>query len=92
MNAAEKVRVFSCNVGELEALCDRARAGEDIPADELEETARALLAGVPTWDELASARRAAGLSPVTFTPEVLADYVNAVRALAMAVAPEGPCQ
>lgn len=92
MNAAEKVRVFSCNVGELEALLDRARAGEDIPADELEETARALLAAVPNWSELVEARRVAGLSPVTFNPEVLEDYVNAVRALAVAVSPEGPCQ
>lgn len=92
MNAAEKVRLFACNLGELEALCTRSRAGEDVDRDELEDAARELLAVVPTWDELAEARRIGGFPPVTFAPEVLADYLAAVRALALAVAPEGPLQ
>lgn len=92
MNAAEKVRVFACNLGELEALRDRSRAGEDVGRDELVTAARELLAVVPTLDELAEARRVAGFPPVTFGPEVLEDYVGAVRALALAIAPEGPVQ
>lgn len=92
MRAAEKVRIFSCYAGELEALRDRARAGEDVPADEIEQAARELLLVAPTWDELTEARRLAGLPPVSFAPEVLEDYVTAARALALAVAPEGPFQ
>lgn len=92
MNAAEKVRLFACNLGELEALCTRSRAGEDVDRDELVTAARELLAVVPTWEELAEARRVAGLPPVTFNRDVLEDYVGAARALALAVSPEGPVQ
>ena len=92
MNAAEKVRVFACLTGELEALRDRSRAGEDVPADELEATARELLSVVPTWDELADACRAAGLPPVTFAPEILENYVGTVRILTLTIASKNPLQ
>lgn len=92
MNAAEKVRLFACYTGELESLRDRARAGEDVPADELEQAAREVLLVVPTFGELVESRRVAGLPPVSFAPEVLEDYVAAVRVLALAAALEGPPQ
>ena len=92
MNAAEKVRLFACNLGELEDLLSRSGDGEEIPVGELEQAAREVLLVAPTFPELAEARSLAGLPAVTFAPEVLEDYVNAARVLALAVAPEGTIQ